>query len=392
MRRRRPRTGVPLAAALLAAVAVGCSAPGGPTPSSPGTTGPSATGSAMSPTAGPSITGVPTAEVTPQADAIEAVSPTDGSLSALWVGPDVVLAGGAVGAAVQPTILRFAGGAWTNVDVPVEWQGVPGQVMGIAEVGGTFFAVGNELPDKRRGFVWFSVDDGATWELSLAVENAALYDIAASGSTVVVVGAHLDAENSPTAAAWSSPNRESWLEAEIESASGQAIGSVTATTGGFAAVGTGATTSASDLTAWRTTDGATWTATQPDLPPLQLPTGLVEGPDGRLTMSGASGKSGDPQLPFVARSADGAAWERTLLSEEEGYASAIEVADAALVVAGVDADRLTIWTEQAADWQPEVIEQTGAAINELAWDPLVGLVAVGSKDGHYAVWLLRGPP
>src|SRR5688500_12401481 len=99
MRRRRPRTGVPLAAARLAAVAGGCSAPGGPTPTCPGTTGPSATGSAMSPTAGPSITGVPTAEVTPQADAIEAVSPTDGSLSALWVGPDVVLAGGAVGAA-----------------------------------------------------------------------------------------------------------------------------------------------------------------------------------------------------------------------------------------------------------------------------------------------------
>jgi hypothetical protein len=339
-------------------------------------------------------TASPTATVTlSPAEAIEAVAPAEGTLNAILVGPEVVLAGGALGAAIQPTILRFEGGTWINADVPSEWQGEPGQVMGLAEAGGTFFAVGNELPEKRRGFVWFSVDDGATWENSLTQEDAAFYDIAASGDTVIAVGAHLDAEMNPTAIAYVSPNRESWAGGgEVESASRQAMGSVTATSDGFAAIGTGSTSSASGLTVWRTTDGGNWAAVEADLPPLQLPTGIVEAADRRLAMSGASGKAGDPQLPFVALSADGATWERTLLSEEEGYASAIDIVEGDLVVAGVDADRLTIWTEAGGAWTPEVIEPSGAAINDLAWDPLVGLVAVGAKDGHYAVWLLAGPP
>jgi hypothetical protein len=143
--------------------------------------------------------------------------------------------------------------------------------------------------------------------------------------------------------------------------------------------------------AWRTTDGVSWSASEPDLPPVQLPTGMVEGPDGNLAISGASGQAGD-QHPFVARSPDGVAWQQTILSEEEGYASAIVVAEAELAVAGVESDRLTVWTEVATDWRPEVVEESGAAISELAWDPLVGLVGAGSRDGQHAIWLLRGPP
>jgi hypothetical protein len=146
------------------------------------------------------------------------------------------------------------------------------------------------------------------------------------------------------------------------------------------------------LVAWQTTDGVTWHAQEPDLPPVQLPTDLVEGPDGSLAISGASGKAGD-QHPFVARSPDGQAWQPTTLSEEEGYASAIVVAEAALIVAGVESDRLTVWSEGAGGaWQPQVLEPEGAAISELAWDPLVGLVGAGSRDGQHAVWLVRGPP
>lgn len=383
-----------LATILAVTVLAGCVAGSAGSTGTAGVSSPTVA-SPASPTS-PSATASPTATVTlSPVEAIEAVPPAEGTLNAILVGPEVVLAGGALGAATQPTILRFEGGTWINTDVPSEWQGVPGQVMGLAEVGGTFFAVGNELPEKRRGFVWFSVDDGATWENSLSQEDAAFYDIAASGETVIAVGAHLDAEMNPMAIAYSSPNRESWAGGgDVESASGQAMGSVTATTDGFAAVGTGATTAAPGLTVWRTTDGATWSAVAAELPPLQLPTGMVEATDRRLAISGASGKSGDPQQAFVAFSADGRSWEREILSEgeNEGYASALTLVAGDLVVAGVDADRLTIWTEAEGAWQPEVIEPGGAAINDLAWDPLVGLVGVGSKDGHYAVWLLRGPP
>jgi hypothetical protein len=389
--RRQPPAAL-ASTALVLALLGGCSAsPGGPTPSTPAGSS-SATASASGASRSPDASS--TAQSTPApADAIEDIAPAEGSLNAVWIGPDVVVAGGALGAAGQPTIVRFEGGSWTNADVPTEWAGERGQVMGIAEAGGVLFAVGNGLPDDRRGFVWSSTDRGATWQNSLTEEAAAFYDVAASGNTVYAVGAHLNAEMRPTAVVFLSPDRETWDAGQVESATGQAMGSITTTAEGFAAIGTGATSSGGDLTVWRSTDGRTWNATVADLPPLQLPSDLVEGPDGRLAMSGASGKAGDPQLPFVARSADGRSWERTILSDpqDEGYASAITFADGALYVAGVEADKLTIWTEQSADWQPEVIEPSGASISDLGWDPAVGLVAVGSKDGHYAVWLVREP-
>ena len=102
---------------------------------------------------------------------------------------------------------------------------------------------------------------------------------------------------------------------------------------------------------------------------------------------GASGKSGD-QHPFVALSTDGNAWQQTNFSEvDEGYASAAAIANGRLVVAGVDADRLTLWTLRDSTWDADTYDPSGASISALAWDADPGLLGVGSRDGRQAVWL-----
>jgi hypothetical protein len=91
----------------------------------------------------------------------------------------------------------------------------------------------------------------------------------------------------------------------------------------------------------------------------------------------------------VALSADGRLWKRTNLSAAEGYASAVAVADDGLVVAGVDADRLTVWSLRDGSWDAETIEQGGSSISDLTWDADRGLVAVGARGGNHAAWVLK---
>jgi hypothetical protein len=107
-----------------------------------------------------------------------------------------------------------------------------------------------------------------------------------------------------------------------------------------------------------------------------------------LAAIGASDKAGN-QHPYMALSDDGQRWRETMLSTEaEGYGSALAVAGETLVAAGVDADRLTLWTFDSDVWQPHTIEPEGATINAMAWNPDLGLVGVGSKGGNQALWLL----
>ena len=63
------------------------------------------------------------------------------------------------------------------------------------------------------------------------------------------------------------------------------------------------------------------------------------------------------------------------------------MADEQPVVAGVDADKLTLWSLVGDQWTPAVIEPMGASIGALAWDPAWGLIGVGSRDGAHAAWV-----
>ena len=187
---------------------------------------------------------------------------------------------------------------------------------------------------------------------------------------VVAVGARFDAEMNATATAWSSTDGTTWKQAKVTASAKTAMGSVTTTP---------QVSPPSATVRWesRARSGphrraTTWAALENDLGDQLLPIDIVQWGD-RLAMVGASGRSGD-QHPFVALSADGQEWDRTNLSTAEGYASAVAVADERLVVAGVDADRLTVWSLRDGDWQADTFEQSGASISALAWDDDLGLV------------------
>ena len=273
----------------------------------------------------------------------------------------------------------YASGSWSVADVPA----AAGQVTGIAAIGERLIAVGHGLPDDRSGFIWESTD-GRSWRTVRTIEDAALYDAVAGDDVVVAVGARLDAEMNATAATWSSTDGTTWRPAAVDGRRLTAMGSVSTTPEGFAAIG--GRPLGDPRPFWTATDPASWVALGNDLDDQLLPIDNVFWRD-RFVLVGASGRSGD-QHPFVALSADGRAWTRTNLSEEEGYASAVGVADGRLVVAGVDADRLTVWTLGDGEWDAETIEASGASISALAWDTDLGLIAAGSRHGQHAVWLV----
>jgi hypothetical protein len=278
-------------------------------------------------------------------------------------------------------IVAYQGGAWSAKDVP----GEHGQVMGLAQLGGLFIAVGNELPDARTGFIWTS-PDGVTWTEAESIDGAALYDVVATHDVAVAVGSHHDEEMRATAAVWTSSDGRTWTEASVAGAEGASIRSATVWSGGFAAAGEGPVDETQPI--WTAVDPADWASLTTDLEPARIVTDIVDWAGG-LAVPGASDKSGD-QHPFVALSGDGARWTQTRLSTEEGYASAMAVAGETLVTAGVDADRLTVWMLAGDAWQPATIEPTGAAINAMTWTPDQGLIGVGSRDGNIALWRIGG--
>jgi hypothetical protein len=311
---------------------------------------------------------------------VEDLPLAEGALNDVLLGDSLVVAAGFFGAQPGPAIVYFENGGWYAAEVP----GTQGQVMGLALLGGQMIAVGNELPDARTGFIWTSAD-GRTWTEAARIDDAALYDVVATNDVAVAVGARLDEEMASTAMVWASSNPGVWDEGTVADAEGSSMRSVTVWSGGFAASGEGPNGQTQPI--WTATDPADWAVLTTDLEPPRIVIDIVDW-DGGLAIAGASDKSGD-QHPFVALSADGQAWTQTMLSAEaEGYNSALAVAGETLVSAGVDADRLTLWTLAGDTWQPETIEPEGATINAMAWNPDDGLVGVGSNAGNLALWRL----
>ncbi len=369
-----------LALSAIAVIALGCGTPAGsstsPSAGIPTSPSPVASGSGAE---SPATSTDPSVVPEPQAGDIEGVPPSEGVLNAVSVGGDLVVAGGFAGALFQSTILTFDGNAWTVATTPE----APGQVTGIARLGDRWIAVGNGLPDIRDGFIWDSAD-GRIWDVVQTIEDAALYDVTVGEGVVVAAGALLDDEMHATAAAWSSTDGATWESADVEAADGTSIAPVTATPEGFAA--TGDRPLGQPRPFWTATAASSWSTVDNDLDDQLLPVDLVPWNDG-LALVGASGKSGD-QHPFVAISDDGRHWEQTNLSTEEGYASAVADANDRLVVAGIDADQLTLWTLGDDAWDPQALEPEGASITALMWDAERGLIAVGSRGGQHAVWSL----
>jgi hypothetical protein len=364
---------------MMVALIPGCSAVGETASTSPGATSSVATESPAASTPLPISSSAPPST---SPGGLENVPPAQGTLNAVWIGGGQVIAvGGYQGAAFKPAILVYQGGAWSVAAVP----DAGGQVMGVTRLGGRFIAVGNELPDARNGFIWTS-QDGRTWKEARRITDAALYDVVATHDIAVAVGASLDAEMTSTAAAWTSSDGTQWGKGTVSGASLSSIRAVTVWPSGFAAAGDAPHDRTRPI--WKSVDPAGWTSLKTDLSPPLLVLD-IQGWSSGLAVAGATDKSGN-QHPFVAVSGDGRTWKRTNLSTAaEGYVSALGLAGETLVSAGVDADRLTLWTLNGARWQPETIEPTGASIGGLAWTPEFGLLGVGAKDGNQALWVVR---
>ena len=171
-------------------------------------------------------------------------------------------------------------------------------------------------------------------------------------------------------------------------------GSVTTTPGGFAATGDRPLGVARPF--WSASAATTWAAEENDLNDQLLPIDLVPAGAISLAVVGASGKSGD-QHPFVALSNDGRHWARTNLSADEGYASAVAVANERLVVAGVDFDRLTLWSLRDGDWLADRYDQSGASISALSWRATTWgssrsvPVMASTRSGHWATSAIGHP-
>jgi hypothetical protein len=294
----------------------------------------------------------------------------------------VIVAGGLALPSIESVIVVFDGSSWSAADIP----GSPGQVTGITRIGNGLVAVGNGLPDLRQGFIWGS-DDGRTWHVVEMIENAAIYGLVTGDGVAVAVGARLDAEMNATAAAWFSSEGATWEAARVAAPAGSSMGTVASMPDGFMATGDRPLGMARPV--WSATArplGASWASLDNDLSDQLLPGDLVHSSAG-MALAGATGRSGD-QHPFVAFSADGGRWDLHRLSEAEGYASAVAEVNGSPVVAGVDADRLTLWSRNGDAWVAEIIEATGAGISALAWHDRWGLVAVGTRDGRHSVWVL----
>lgn len=322
------------------------------------------------------------APTTAPIEAFRAIPRTEGTLNTLVVGTDTIAVGGFSGPSFAASIQVFSDGAWSPAIVPES----RGQVTGIVAFGEGLLAVGNTLPDTRTGFVWQSAD-GRDWRLVHTIDDAALHDIIVADDIVVAVGARLDSEMNATASAWTSTDGASWSLAKVSGASSAAMGAITTTDGGLAAIGDRRLGQPRPV--WTATAATSWSSRANDLNDQLLPIDVVESPAG-LAIVGASGRSGD-QHPFVALSADAERWKQTNFSREEGYASAITLVDDRLVVAGIDADRLTLWWQQGAEWQAEPHDPMGATINSLVWHAEWGLIGVGSKDAAHAVWVFDAP-
>jgi len=375
--RRRPtilRTAVLIAAAAVMSACATSSSPGD------GSAAPSSSAAPVPPAYGPPQGTSPSAAASPAspAAAFVAVPASEGVLNAISAADGTIVVGGFSGPVFTSTILAFDGSSWSVADVP----DAPGQVAGIARLGDRWIAVGNGLPDVRSGFIWSSAD-GRAWESVQTIEDAALYDVIAGDGVVVAVGAGLDAEMNATAAAWSSTDGTTWERASVEGPDKASMGSVATTPDGFIATGDRRLGDARPI--WIAETGTSWASLPNDLTDQLIPTDIVAWGD-QYALVGASGKSGD-QHPFVALSSNGKAWKRTNLSNEEGYASVAVVANERLVVAGVDYDRLTLWSLNDGAWEPDTYEPSGASISALMWDADLGLVAVGARDGSHATWV-----
>jgi hypothetical protein len=155
-----------------------------------------------------------------------------------------------------------SGGPWLAAPAQSALEGPSGgnaAMTSVAALGGQVIAAGyidDPASGSQTGAVWRS-RDGLTWSLdesSATFAGAQILGLAVKGSTIVAVGT-LGDPTYGSAAAWWWSEGQGWRRAEVGGSDG-AMRAVTATTGGFVAVGHGP--GDHGAATWTSSDGSAW--------------------------------------------------------------------------------------------------------------------------------------
>jgi hypothetical protein len=287
-----------------------------------------------------------------------------GTMRALASSNGIVVAGGRTVASegdYDAGIWRRAGGSWSLMcGNPVCGDNAPGAEAGEQQVldmtaddGGTFVAVGREIPKNgmRRPAVWRS-DDAASWQrmtgADLDTPDAYMTGVAARDGTFVAVG-----NSGQDGAVWiSRVAGRSWtrVAGEALKARGRRVEpqAVAATSAGFFAVGKEHVEGSQRWVpvAWYSGDGSSWTrATVEGAAPGQEMAGVASSGDGFV----AVGIDRTRRHAAVWHSDDGKAWapETSTSFSGEGQPGMLTVASLAngtVLAGGGDRNGGRIWS------------------------------------------------
>ena len=246
------------------------------------------------------------------------------------------------GADGHPAIWRRgADGAWTLVSAASQEPGT-GKLTGVAHGAAGWIAVGNTVSGGAQQPVIMTSADGVTWQAlgnltAFARSGSYVSGVTAGPDGYAVVGKQV-APGRTFAAMWWSADLQNWFLGSNGGLDGRlkasTVYAVAATSSGFVAVGTHATSHAS----WTSADGQNWSVHD-----ITLPAGASEAVLRLVTVNGGSvaaagyavTAAGD--IPIVTVSADGGHhWQQFVLSAPGGLGAvtALTAAGSGFVAAG----------------------------------------------------------
>lgn len=248
----------------------------------------------------------------------------------------------------------------------------------------------NSVEDDAMTDVLIS-DDGEVWEAAATLEGLRLHDVTADGPGYVAVGSEQTAAGLAPVVA-TSPDRRAWDVQHLPGGTGEVYG-VASTSVGLVAVGAVGVVVAfgdpelpSDAAAWHSPDGETWTAVptdqfEPDGNDLRE---VVETGAGLLTIGHTMGGMDVPGALLAWRSDDGLAWvpaSSPSPGEPVLLGGAAAGAAGAVVTGNGDPFRPDAWvTADGQAWQGSslsTLQDSGSSfVTDVASDG-VGFVAVG---------------
>jgi hypothetical protein len=302
--------------------------------------------------------------------------------------------------------------AWTSADGGRTWRRAAGQTSGVLARPGIqqltsvahgpagWLAVGGTggIPQQAGILLGHPVvigsADGRTWsaadaEAAFAGGGLAAVQAAAGRNGYVIVGSQQvtgpGGQARTVAAAWWSPRLTGWHRATggaLDGADGsRQMLAVTATSGGFVAVGSHGRLSA----AWTTPDGRSW-----QLADLPLPAGATSAAlqhvaaAGRTVVATGVARTAAGPVPYAARSTDGGrTWTESALPVPAGTAqvSAVAAAGGGFTVTGTfgatagDRD-VVVWTSRdGMTWQAST--PTGPGLATPGIQAITGLTVSG---------------